>query len=421
MPLIPRDGQPTADSIDGSVADEWINALGGNDTVNASDGNDLVYGGDDDDRLYGGSGNDRIFGDAGNDQLYGGWGDDRVFGGDGNDFFMNFEGLGNDSVWGGNGNDYAYWSQAADGMFHGGRGLDHFSVFTRWGATAPVSVDISTGSGVLQGDGFAVVLTSVERLTIYGGDGADSVTGGRFRDTIQVYGGANEVDAGAGNDVVVYVADTANTLHGGDGNDLLYAGGTAFQPLDFSVTNGVVEDGRGSVITGFERFTIYGGSGYDQAVTGDGNDGLFGYFGNDTLDGAGGNDRVYGQGGDDRLQGGDGDDTLGGGAGLDEMTGGAGRDIFRFVINDGHADVVTDFASGEDVLRIDRDAYAIDASVTEVVLSVDGPSGTGAQFVFNSSNGELVWDANGSDNGGETVVATLVGAPAVAQADVELF
>lgn len=421
MPLNPIDGSPDPETLDGTIDADHIRGFEGNDTINAGDSDDLVEGGANDDRLLGEYGDDTVHGDDGDDVIYGGYGNDTLYGGAGNDAFLAFGVDGSDAVYGGDGKDYAYWSSAESGSFDGGRGQDHFAFSGIYLGGPAISVDISTGTATLVQGSQSITLTSVEKLTIYGGSGSDSITGGRFRDQIQVSTGANVVDAGAGNDNVVYSIDAANTLEGGDGIDTLFVG-TAFffSSLVFTVSGGVVDDGFGSSITGFEQFNVYGGAGNDSIHSGDGRDSLFGGRGFDTLDGAGGNDRIFGHGGDDSLFGGDGDDSLSGGRGLDAMTGGAGADVFIFGQSDSLGDVVSDFTSGEDALRIRRDAFGIAAEVTVVILSVDGPVGTDGQFVYNSASGDLVWDADGIGAGGGTVIASLTLAPALLASDIGL-
>lgn len=417
MPLVPIDGTDDPEEINGTTADESITGAGGNDTIFAHDGDDIVFGGDGDDRIDGSYGGDQLYGDDGNDAIYGGWGADAVFGGAGNDTFLAFDGPGQDTVDGGDGDDYLYWSQASNGVFAGGDGVDHLAVSTPLNATQPVTVDLTTGDGTFIAQGMSVAFTSVERLTVYGGINDDNITGGAYDDIIQVYQGANVVYAGDGDDVVVYANGLANTLDGGAGNDLLYAGGYDFAPLKFSVTDGVVDDGYGSVITGFERFWIYGGSSNDMATTGDANDSLYGYYGNDTLDGGAGNDRLVGQRQHDSLFGGDGNDTLNGSGGLDVLTGGAGADIFR-IAQSNYADEITDFTSGEDVLRIRAAAFGIPGG-TVPALSLDGPAGIDDQFVY--AGGVLSWDGDGTGDGVAVAIAVLTGAPVLTADDIILF
>jgi Ca2+-binding RTX toxin-like protein len=76
--------------------------------------------------------------------------------------------------------------------------------------------------------------------------------------------------------------------------------------------------------------------------------------GEDIIRSGGGNDQVNGNSGnkdDDIITGSTGDDLLSGDRGNDTLTGGDGSDIFQFRTGDG-SDIITDFTSGEDKLRI---------------------------------------------------------------------
>lgn len=101
--------------------DDHIAAGGGADTVVASGGDDVVLGGDGQDVLFGGNGEDSmtggdyhdiLFGEDGADLLHGDTGKDALFGGDGDDTLEGGDwsdvligGDGDDSLSGGNGND----------------------------------------------------------------------------------------------------------------------------------------------------------------------------------------------------------------------------------------------------------------------------------------------------------------------------
>lgn len=79
---------------------------------------------------------------------------------------------------------------------------------------------------------------------------------------------------------------------------------------------------------------------------------LRGGMGDDRISAMAGNDTVFAGGGDDRVMGGFGADFLRGGVGTDTLTGGKGRDTFSALAGTG-IDIITDFDSGVDFLRID--------------------------------------------------------------------
>ncbi|MGB1238524.1 MAG: type I secretion C-terminal target domain-containing protein, partial [Pseudomonadales bacterium] len=74
--------------IEGTSADDVINAGAGNDRVFGKEGIDTLNGEDGNDLLFGGAGNDILSGGDGDDILFGGLGDDQMTGGAGADTFF---------------------------------------------------------------------------------------------------------------------------------------------------------------------------------------------------------------------------------------------------------------------------------------------------------------------------------------------
>jgi Ca2+-binding RTX toxin-like protein len=140
----------------------------------------------------------------------------------------------------------------------------------------------------------------------------------------------------------------------------------------------------------------------------------------DVLKGRGGDDRIYGgpgddllrgDGGADRLSGGFGDDLLRGGAGRDKLIGDEGADTFRFDVapNSKNLDRVVDFTPGEDVISLRKSTFgAIGNALGDAAFHVGGAATTAAhRIVYNPSNGGLVYDKNGSADGGASRFARL--------------
>jgi Ca2+-binding RTX toxin-like protein len=206
--------------------------------------------------------------------------------------------------------------------------------------TGAEDIIISTGAGddVITGQAGAAVGSSLTpldgsiRLTVYGGDGNDTITSG----AASVGGAVNALYGGTGDDKFIQqAAKAADDIHGEDGNDLLdYSSRSA--PLTISVGVGSGDDGESgegdTVEADVENVT--GGAGNDlidaSAMTlashvligGAGNDTLMGSDLADHLYGGEGNDILKGGAGDDILEGGDGDDILQGGLGDDTLKGG---------------------------------------------------------------------------------------------------
>ncbi|MGD1807080.1 choice-of-anchor I family protein [Dapis sp. BLCC M126] len=203
--------------------------------------------------------------------------------------------------------------------------------------------------------------------TIIGTSGADDLPGTTGNDTISGLGGSDTINGAAGDD----------EINGNRGDDYVSGG-----------------DGNDRVNGGYENDTIFGGNG------------------DDTLIGRLGNDRMLGGSGDDTLSGGQGRDRLNGGAGDDTLTGGASIDRFIFAANsefsqaDLGVDEITDFNPDKDLILLDLTTFTEITTASGGTLGDDfdivendGDAATSqAIIVYNSNNGALFYNANGSGN-----------------------
>ncbi|GLK75266.1 hypothetical protein GCM10008171_05200 [Methylopila jiangsuensis] len=214
--------------------------------------------------------------------------------------------------------------------------------------------------------------------TLTGEGGADILKGDKGNDTLSGGAGNDYLDGGSGNDTLTGGAG-ADKIFGGTGDDVVNVGGVSDMigdVVDGGVLNGVDRTGVDTLIadftgrtaalaftgadptvktaikgaftySGFEKFTITGGSGADKITGalledtlrgGGGADQLFGKESNDILYGDAGLDKLYGGVGsdliyggteNDLLYGGDGNDTLNGDAGLDKLYGEKGADTLN--------------------------------------------------------------------------------------------
>lgn len=297
----------TADTLDGSPANEKFLGLGGNDALNGKAGNDY---------LDGGIGNDTLYGDAGDDYLLGADGLDSVLGG-----------IGNDSIDGGNGNNTLKGEDGNDFIVSG------------------------LGNDTIEG--------GKDNDTINSGNGNDSVSGNDGNDSINCGSGQDTIDSGSGSDVI----------DGGDDNDTIYGWGSGYKIYDakdmgntipYNSTihggngNDYIESTRCNTNKAFTSNQIYGDAGNDT-INGCGV--LHGGLGNDVITGLGG---LYGDEGNDILVG---VNNLGqnfnGGAGVDKIAtdGGADRIVYTQItdsgVGAGNRDIITDFDTGSgDVLYL---------------------------------------------------------------------
>jgi len=148
-----------------------------------------------------------------------------------------------------------------------------------------------------------------------------------------------------------------------------------------------------------------------------------------TIGGTAGADHLAGLGGNDNLSGGSGDDWLEGGAGQDVMTGGAGADsfVFRDTPFNSNYDRVMDFASGTDKVLLHEDAYAdvgapgnFSAGDARFYAAAGATAGHDAddRIIYNTSNGYLFYDADGSGAGRALFMGIVQGAATLVASDI---
>ena len=428
------------DRIYGGDGKDILKGDAGNDTVYGGNGDDTLYGYIGDDSLYGEAGNDALYGEQGNDRIWGGLGNDRIWGGDGNDVLKGD--AGNDTVYGGNGNDTLYgyigddqlYGEAGNDKLYGEQGNDKI-----WGGLGNDQLYGGEGNDTLKGD--------AGEDTIYGGNGHDSLYGYTGNDTLfgeanndKIWGeqGHDKIWGGLGNDRIwggdgndVLKGDAGNdTVYGGNGDDTLY-GYIGDDSLYGEAGNDALygEQGNDKIWGGLGNDRIWGGdgndvlkgdAGNDTVYGGNGNDTLYGYIGDDLLFGDNGNDVLYGEQGHDKIWGGAGSDTLFGGDGNDILKGDAGNDIlwggagsdhfvFTAALGSSNVDQVKDFAVGIDKIGLGKAIFGALGSGIEANEFGFGSSATSAsqRLVFNQSNGQLLYDADGSGSGAAVHFATL--------------
>ena len=209
--------------------------------------------------------------------------------------------------------------------------------------------------------------SDTDSLTLNGTAGSDTLQGGAGDDTILGLAGDDIMSGGAGNDVLRGGLDV-DTINGGDGNDIISADECYdFFDIPFSdITTACGEPtfGGQDLNGGAGNDIIYGNGAGDAVILGgSGNDTIYIVSGMSSLayaDGEDGDDVLLNNtnnGGDSILRGGNGDDNLHGGAGADVLTGGPGAD--KFVIksgegsgNLGNVSIVTDFVDGLDKILL---------------------------------------------------------------------
>ena len=190
-------------------------------------------------------------------------------------------------------------------------------------------------------------------------------------------------------------------------------------------------------------WTSYGSDGEDEGIAArtfgsgtNGNDRLAagalhtmaGLAGNDRIFGSAGADHLYGNSGNDMLTGRLGRDILSGGLGSDRLTGGAGADTFVFDRRPAPAnvDTIVDFNSRDDTISLD---HALFSSLRLGILpaaafhaSAAGVAHDGNdRIIYDTTSGELFYDADGWRRGPAVHIATLSDHPALVASDILVF
>lgn len=296
---------------------------------------------------------DRLTGTSADDKLYGLLGNDTLKGGNGDDYLS-----GND------GNDRLY-GDAGEDVLYGGNGVD----------------------------------------LLYGGAGIDVLDGGndRSRDTL---------DGGAGNDQIsVHVYDV---VFGGAGKDTLviqsdfdFANPTTTR---YNINLSNIEKASGATfgLTGAKA------GGFEQAQVL-----LFDARAGSVVTGSDGDDVLSVSGeGSVTIKGGTGSDEISGGAFADLLYGGAGADLFVIdsVTPGQPADRIGDFKADDFFLvgnpffsdpaleNVDQ-ANPLRSGSTPVATSTKG------QFLYDTDDGRLFYDADGRGAGAAVHIFTLAGKP----------
>jgi Ca2+-binding RTX toxin-like protein len=147
---------------------------------------------------------------------------------------------------------------------------------------------------------------------------------------------------------------------------------------------------------------------------------ISGTAGNDTLVGTTGNDTIFGNSGNDWIEGRGGNDTLSGGSGLDSY-------VFR-EFGAANADALNNFDGNNwDSLRFDSGAFTALGGPGHFAAGdarfFAGAGATGGhdaddRIVYNTSSGQLYYDADGAGGADSQLVATIQGAAPVVAPDI---
>lgn len=423
------------DVLQGGAGADTIVGMAGADRLSGNDGNDLIFGADT--AALGDAQRDILDGGAGADTLVGHW-MDRLLGGDGNDSMVLTLVVGQ-----------AHVMPAVDG----GTGTDVLTLDILDGNSKRVWFDASlagvatiTLTSDLAPTLLSATWTGIERFFIEGSDqpdgGQDRLVGGAGADTLYTGGGAGDqllggggadllatrgingivpsTDAnlfgGAGADTIVFETPAGSATlssglgSGGDGNDLLLAGGDSTLPVGQVYLTGDAGDDTVSVASG--DVVADGGAGNDMlrvaardatpmSVAIDSGDGIVSGGGLSVVFSGFERYAFTGGAGLDTLMGEAGGDTLDGGAGADSLAGGLGNDLY--VVDDA-GDQLLD-TGGFDTVRASV-SWSLAAGFENLALtgsaSLSGTGNAANNFIAGNDGANSLSGGGGADtlNGG---------------------
>jgi serralysin len=251
---------------------------------------------------------------------------------------------------------------------------------------------------------------------------------------------------GAGNDTIESGTVGYRTYFDKGGVDTvdlaLYAGfGGAYLNLGVTITGaphlvGVgmsLYDARTTILVGGDPDHLrwfYGE--YENALGSSMGDAIIGNkFGN-AINGGGGSDFLYGYAGADVLRGSSGADQILGGNGKDTLGGGSGNDLFIFdnVVKNANADRITDFTVTADLIHLESAKFTgigTDGTLAPGKyreggnVDATGATAPGQRILYDTDSGKLYYDADGNGSSDKILIAILVGAPNISNADLKVI
>ncbi|MDX2307606.1 MAG: hypothetical protein NW216_05145 [Hyphomicrobium sp.] len=348
---------------------------------------EILNGLNSNDQMFGGAGNDTLNALNGNDGLNGGEGRDTLNGGQGNDTLSGGNDTFQDILNGGAGNDVY--------------NLGAFNDLPQDPANSGIDTALTLAGLSLVGFG-----DNIEKLTLMGTQNING-TGNGLANTIQGNSGRNVLNGGPDNAV--------DTLSGGAGNDTYILNGQNDTVIENSgggsdtIQSTTSRSLAPTNLQHVENLRLDGSGN----ITGTGNAAANSIFGNT------GANRLDGGGGNDILDGGSGNDTLVGGGGNDTLYGRAGNDVYLFnaALAANNVDRIMDYDLVADRIHLENAIFtalttAGNLSAAAFVANATGVATSSShRIVYNTTNGNLFYDTNGSTGGGAVLIGTISGSP----------
>jgi Ca2+-binding RTX toxin-like protein len=314
----------------------------------------------------------------------------------------------NEQLFGMGGNDVLIGGRFAD-VLDGGAGIDFASYQT---ASAGITFNLTNWANTT-GDAAGDSFISIERfrLTEY----ADVLIGSELNDYVNGGSGDDVMDGAEGHDVLIG-GGGADQMSGGYGNDLFYVDNAADQTVEYA------NQGNDRLISSID-YALGAGQSIEslEAQAGSSNIWLIGNELANIVVGNNGDNGLFGGLMNDSLRGGAGDDNLSGEGGIDVLEGGAGSDTFVLPHLSENRDRIVDFISGEDLFELSATDFGLAAgslaneafAVNTTGLADDADD----RIVYNSVNGVLYFDADGSGAGLRQAIALFNSAVTLAASD----
>ena len=423
-------------TISGTAVDDRLIGGGGADTLAAGDGADYLWGGLGADQLNGGAGRDRfaylatteggdviggftsgIYGDAIDLSviaIQNQWKGDIFAGG-----YVSLVQSGADTLVkvdaNGGGNSYATLATLENIDAVAARANISTEIHVTGTVAPPSEADAPPAEMPPPDDYPGALRLGVVNGLLNGTSASETLIGTAGNDTLLGNDGNDTLMGGAGGD----------TLNGGQGvNVASYDNATGGVTVDLQTLSLSTGDAAGDSYSQIARFegssfadNFYGNTGANTITGGAGDDLIDGRSGSDRLYGGDGADRLFGGTENDGVHGEAGDDRLVGGAGYDTLTGGAGTDSFVLDFADKQWDVIADFVPGDDKIALVN--IAISSFSNGSFVSTTAPRATAAvgTILYDTDDGILLWDADGTGAGYSVKLATLTGDPALSTSD----
>jgi Ca2+-binding RTX toxin-like protein len=231
------------------------------------------------------------------------------------------------------------------------------------------------------------------------GAGNDFLDGGADFDTLSDGDGDDTVHGGAGGDVVN--VDAGNDLYfGGSGTDWLNFQKIHYGPFGGEDNyNGIKLDLASTKAQDLGEFGIDQFFGFENVITGYGNDTIFGSADANFISNRGGSDLLDGREGNDTLIGGSDGDTLIGGLGKDSINAANGAtDSFRDVVRyESLKDSGTTGATWDEIFQFTKGQDKIDLSKIDANLGLKGNQAFKVVKGFTKAFGEVKLVKSGTD------------------------